>query len=98
MKQTIIAVMSFVLNNGNQSCFIIFFECSTILTPPQREVQRMYHRYNGYPEEWYSVCGVEAILDNYLAELVFCGFSCFPYSLAASFSNTVNTMEGNGNS
>ena len=44
----------------------------------------------------YSICTVEAISDNCFTELVFCGLKCFP--AVTSFSKTVNTMEGNGNS
>ena len=54
----------------------------------------MYRRHKAPTDERYSVCTVEVILDNCFIELVFCGLSC----LAASFSNTINTMEGNGNS
>ena len=54
----------------------------------------MYHIYNGPPDGQYIVCAAEAILDNCFTRLVFCGV--FP--LAASFSKTVNIMEGNGNS
>ena len=40
-----------------------------------------------------SVCTIEAILNKYFTELAFRGLP-----LVASLSNTVNTMEGNGNS
>ena len=56
----------------------------------------MYQRYKGPPDRWYSVSTVAAILDNCFTELVFCGLHVF--HLAASFSKTINTLEGNGNS
>ena len=42
-------------------------------------------------------CTIEEFLNNCLTEFVLCGVACFPF-LATSFSNNVNTMEGNGNS
>ena len=39
----------------------------------------MYRRYKGPPDGRSSVCMVEAILDNCLQRLVFCGLSCFPF-------------------
>ena len=30
---------------------------------------------------WYSVCAIEATLDNYFTESVFRGLSCFPFLL-----------------
>ena len=56
----------------------------------------MYRRYNDPPNGRYSVRTVEAILDNCFTELLCCGLSCYP--LAASISDSVKTMEGNGNS
>ena len=53
----------------------------------------MYHRYNGTPNGRYSV---EAILVIGFTELACLVSHVLP--LAAIFSNTVNTMEGNGNS
>ena len=53
------------------------------LTPQWREVQRIRHKYNG-SFVWYSLCTALGILDNCFTELIFCGFSCFPF-LAASF-------------
>ena len=43
-----------------------------------------------------ALSDIETILDNGFTELVICGLSCL--FLAASFFNTVNTVEGNGNS
>ena len=48
----------------------------------------MYRRYNGPPDGQYSVCTVEEILDNFFAELVFCGLSCLPPFLHFTFLNS----------
>ena len=37
----------------------------------------MYRKHNGAPDGRYSVCTVEAILDNCFTEFVFCDHSCF---------------------
>ena len=65
------------------------------LTPQQRAVQHIHHRYNGPSDGRYSVCTIGAILDSCFTELVFCGLSCFPFGCI--IFNTLNTMEENGN-
>ena len=39
----------------------------------------MYRRYIGPPDGRYSICTVEAIVDDCFTEFVFCGLSCFPF-------------------
>ena len=59
-----------------------------------------YCRYKAPPGGGYSVCTVESFLAKCFTELVFCGLCIshvFPLA-ASSFSYTVTTMEGNGNS
>ena len=50
----------------------------------------MYHRYEGPTDGQYSVCTIEAILENCFTELVFCGLSCFPFWLHHSL--TLSTL------
>ena len=45
--------------------------CLRSLTPPRQAAKHTYCRYNGHPDGRYSVCTVEAILDNCFTELVF---------------------------
>ena len=63
---------------------------------PGHIVQRMYRRCNLPPDRWYSICTIAAIWIITSLSLYSAVSRAFP--LAASFSNTVNTMEGNGKS